>query len=611
MASNNDYDSDLAGDTLTATKAKQRQTSFDQTNLPAQYQPPAAAPVAPAPAPTTAPGPIGRVAQQLPANPAQPAMSLESLRPTSIGDGRSAIYAGVGANGEASFSNTPSSVNSLSTNFTAPNQAPDQRLSALPGLAQSGSVQQQTARQYPTSLADLSPGGRLAVAASQPQQASALTDALPGYTATPAPLSPAAQQQASLGDAWRGGSSSGPGFAALGSAANMGDGVGTFSQANQGAAALAMGRFQKAADLRQGYKDQDRLENVLAAQTRDRNFNVVRDSTQPLTRKDMAFDLGRALTTENLGDAVKSAQGVIAGRQEARGNEQQLQRTARLEDLMKTASAPDAGPDDLNRYLAAADPKGYQKSQLDAPQREATLAETQARTKSYEARAARDSRNIKGLPAGLQKFEDDDVEAIGTTKTINGALDSINTKIADGSLPLGIIDNTVSATRNALGASDEASANYASFQATLEKLRNDSLRLNKGTQTNDDAVRAWNELITNIKDPKIVQQRIKEITGYNNAASEVKSSLINNRRKNQGLDDLNIDEVLGRGQPKQQPNQQDAPQQSQDSQQPQQPQQGLAQPRSPVYSISTDDQFARLPSGADFIDPQGNHRRKP
>lgn len=355
MASNNDYDSDLAGDTLTATKAKQRQTSFDQTNLPAQYQPPAAAPVAPAPAPTAAPGPIGRVAQQLPANPAQPAMSLESLRPTSIGDGRSAIYAGVGANGEASFSNTPSSVNSLSTNFTAPNQAPDQRLSALPGLTSVGGAQQ-PAWQSPTSLADLSPGGRTAVAASQPQRPVALTDALPGYTATPAPLSPAAQQQASLGDAWRGGSSSGPGFASLGSAANLGDGVGTFSQANQGDAALAMGRFQKAADLRDGFKAKDQLQEAQAAQTRDRNFTVVRDSEAPLTRRELKFDQDRANTTQGLANAVTGGENAINSQRQGVAADQQQRQASRLEDAFVIATAPGATNEQKQHYRSLSDP---------------------------------------------------------------------------------------------------------------------------------------------------------------------------------------------------------------------------------------------------------------
>lgn len=602
MATTTDYDPELAGDVLTAT-AKKKQTSFDQTNLPAQYQQPVATP---APTSTTA-GPVGRAAMQLPATPvtapaptAAPTQSLESLRPTGIGDGRSAIYAGVGANGEASFSNLGSTLNTLSKNFTAPNQASDQRLSSMPGLNPTGGGVQQPAQRYPTSIADLSPAGPSTVNAAQPTQRTAsLTDALPGYTQTPTQSS-VAQPQANLAEAWRGGSSSGPGFAALGSSANMGDGVGTFSQASQGDAALAMGRFQRASDLRQGYKDQDRLDAALAANTRANNTTIVRDSSRPITRADIYRDQQDQAAAQGRLDNITSAQNAINGRQQNRGVEQTLQRNARLEDLMATASSPTATQDDVNRYLAAADPRGYQKSQMDAPQRAATLAETQARTKSYEAKAERDSRNVKGLPAGLQKLEDEDVQAVGSTKTINSALDRVDSQIADGSLVLGPWANAVSATRNAIGASDESSTNYASLLATLEKLRNDTLRLNKGTQTEGDADRAWNELFTNIKDPKIVQQRIKEIKGYNDSAARLSVAKINNRRRNQGLDDLNVDELIsGTQQPS-------APQPS-GAQAPQQQASG----QRPIFTISTADQYARLPSGTDFIDPQGNHRRKP
>jgi len=238
--------------------------------------------------------------------------------------------------------------------------------------------------------------------------------------------------------------------------------------------------------------------------------------------------------------------------------------------------------------------------------KQAQIDQAKARTNLYQTTADKNSRTVKGLPATLQKMEDGDIEAIGSTKTMNDSLDKIHSQISDGTLQLGVVENATSSVMNALGKSDESSANHASFEATLEKLRNESLRLNKGTQTNDDAVRAWNELITNIKDPKIVQQRIKEIAGYNNAASGIKAATINNRRRNQGLDELNVDEVLAGAKQQQPPQSQPQPrQQGAPGQQP------AAQPQGPVYTISTDDQYARLPSGAQYIDPQGNHRSKP
>ncbi len=633
MASNNsDYIGDMQA-TLDARGPKKKQTSFDQTNTPAQYLPPATSPSAPAvTAPSVADGPVSRAAQQLPANPAQPAQSLGDARPTSIGDGRSAIYAGVGTNGEASFSSVPSSLNSLSTNFAAPNLPPDQRLSSLmPDLAQAGNSPARSSGPAFTSLGDISPGGRSIPVPAQPAQSLAdgaqprttgpaytsfdqiipgnssapvqtsrqigsLSDFAPGGLAT-AP-SPAAQQQANLADAWRGGSSSGPGFAALGSSSNMGDGVGGFSQFNTGDAATAQATFQKAADLRDGYKAQDQLKEAVAAQTRDRNFNVVRDSSNPIvSRREQAFDLGRALTTQNLNNAVVGAQGLVdAQRQGVAANQQQRQAN-RLEDALNLATAPNATPEAREAYDRLTDPTGERA--LKRQQQQADIDASKARATKDNSIAESNGRKVRGLPAGLQKLEDDDIESIGSTKTINGSLDRIDSQIADGTLQLGPLANTVSSARNAVGSSDEVSTNYASFLATLEKLRNDSLRLNKGTQTEGDADRAWNELFTNIKDPKIVQQRIKEIRGYNNSAAALNVDKINNRRRNQGLDDIDVNKVFGN---QSQVQQQTAQQQRQAPAQTEQ---------QPVYTISTDDQYARLPSGAQYIDPQGNHRSKP
>jgi hypothetical protein len=390
----------------------------------------------------------------------------------------------------------------------------------------------------------------------------------------------------------------------------MGDGVGTFSQANQGDAQLAMGRFQKAADLRDGYKAQDQLKEAVAAQTRDRNFNVVRDSSNPVvTRREQAFDLGRALTTRNLDNDVVGAQGLVDAQRQGVAAGQQQRQANRLEDAFNLATAPNATPENKQTYDRLTDPTGERA--LKRQQQQADIDASKARATKDNSIAESNGRKVRGLPAGLQKFEDEDIEAIGTSKNVNESLERINSQIADGSLQLSPLSNATSSVRNALGFSDESSTNYASFLATLEKMRNDTLRLNKGTQTEGDAGRAWNELFTNIKDPKIVQQRIKEIAGYNKAASALSVDKLNNRRRNQGLDDVDVGSLFGsQGQTPQQ-----RPQQSQQSppQQRQAPAQTAQQQAvsKPVYQITSDEQFARLPSGADFIDPQGNHRRKP
>jgi hypothetical protein len=385
MASINDYDPDLAGDMVTAM-AKKKQTSFDQTNLPAQYQQPAPTPAIGAPG-----GPVGRAAMQLPATSVTadvpgPAQSLESLRPTGIGDGRSAIYAGVGANGEASFSNLGSTLNTASKNFTAPNQPADQRLSSMPGLGAAGSPEQQPSQRFPTSLSDLSPGGPPALAGAQPpQRAASLTDAMPGYTSSSAAQSPAAQPQANLADAWRSNSSSGPGFAALGSSSNMGDGVGTFSQSNQGDAQLALTRFQRANDLRAGYRAKDKVDLANTRAAQGATIGIVRDSSKPLTRADVAeAQLGQqqqAGLERNAIGAQRSLEDLRTGQAQAGATRQ----NQRLEDAWTASTGPGATDAQRQAYRSMVDP--FNKQGLAQQLTQADIAHTQASTAKLNSEA--------------------------------------------------------------------------------------------------------------------------------------------------------------------------------------------------------------------------------
>lgn len=385
MASINDYDPELAGDMVTAM-AKKKQTSFDQTNLPAQYQQPALTPT-PAPAAGAAAGPVGRAAMQLPATPVTaPAQSLESLRPTGIGDGRSAIYAGVGANGEASFSNLGSTLNTVSKNFTAPNQPADQRLSSMPGLAAAGSPEQQSSQRFPTSLSDLSPSGpSTGNAAQPPQRAASLTDAMPGYTSSSAAQPPAAQPQANLADAWRSGSSSGPGFAALGSSSNMGDGVGTFSQSNQGDAQLALTRFQRANDLRAGYKAEDKVDLANTRAAQGATIGIVRDSSKPLTRADVAeAQLGQQQQVgleRNAVGAQRSLEDLRTGQAQAGATRQ----NQRLEDAWTASTGPGATEAQRQAYRSMIDP--FNKQGLAQQLTQADIAHTQASTAKLTSEA--------------------------------------------------------------------------------------------------------------------------------------------------------------------------------------------------------------------------------
>lgn len=148
--------------------------------------------------------------------------------------------------------------------------------------------------------------------------------------------------------------------------------------------------------------------------------------------------------------------------------------------------------------------------------------------------------SAKPLPAAALKMQSEAVDAINTASGINSQLDSVAKQIEGGKLDFGPVSNAVSGARNWAGMSNEQSRNLASFRSTIEKLRNDSLRLNTGVQTDGDAQRAWNELFTNINDTDLVKQRLIEIQGINKRAEQLQRMRVDQIRGNYNLAPMEI-----------------------------------------------------------------------
>lgn len=138
----------------------------------------------------------------------------------------------------------------------------------------------------------------------------------------------------------------------------------------------------------------------------------------------------------------------------------------------------------------------------------------------------------KPMPAAALKMQQEEVDALSLSQNSKADLGAIRRQIATGQLDLGLFTNWVNRGRNLAGASTPQSRNFATFQASLEKLRNDSLRLNKGVQTEGDAQRAWNEVLANINDPKLVEQRLMEIEAINERAANLRRMNIDEIRRN-------------------------------------------------------------------------------
>lgn len=142
------------------------------------------------------------------------------------------------------------------------------------------------------------------------------------------------------------------------------------------------------------------------------------------------------------------------------------------------------------------------------------------------------------LPPGALKEQNQLLEEIGIASGITSDLGRLHGQLSTGEFSVGPIANKLNAARNAVGMSNDESQKYNTFSTTLERLRNDSLRLNKGVQTEGDAQRAWNELMGSLNDPAVVKKRLLEIQAINQRAVGLKKLQIDTLRHNFGMEGM-------------------------------------------------------------------------
>jgi hypothetical protein len=232
---------------------------------------------------------------------------------------------------------------------------------------------------------------------------------------------------------------------------------------------------------------------------------------------------------------------------------------------------------------------GQTARELDAALQRAQIDASRASADASRSLANQRTAGGAALPPRLQTAEDEDIGAIQTVQSINAQLDAIEGQIDSGELDLGPVNNLISRGMNYAGASNEGSINFATMMSTLEKMRNDSLILNKGVQTEGDAVRAWNALIANVNDPDVVKAQIARIKKLNEIAAAQKEQLINVRRTRNNAPPFDPSQIAlpgGGGAP--------AP---------------AAPSGTPI--VKTQAEFDALPSGTVYVEPDGKRYRKP
>ena len=184
----------------------------------------------------------------------------------------------------------------------------------------------------------------------------------------------------------------------------------------------------------------------------------------------------------------------------------------------------------------------------------------QERLEKVKTRAEAD----RPLPAPIQKANTEQRQDLQTSYNIVQDINGLIGQIDDGTLNIGLYSNAANKVKNGLSLSTEESVNFNRFEGFLEKLRNDALRLNTGVQTDGDAERALNEIISNKTDPNVVKARLQDLQtatqrGVEQRLGTFKNFLKENKRQMPTRDELfgTTGSVFSGGQETQQQQQQD------------------------------------------------------
>jgi len=112
------------------------------------------------------------------------------------------------------------------------------------------------------------------------------------------------------------------------------------------------------------------------------------------------------------------------------------------------------------------------------------------KTKNYSDLDPIQESAFKETPSWLGKAEFESFDRIGGARGLVEDTSKYINKFASGQIPVGVIESPYTATKAALGVNDEDVVAYKDFARFKKQLVNESLRLNKGVQTEGDAQRA-------------------------------------------------------------------------------------------------------------------------
>jgi hypothetical protein len=184
--------------------------------------------------------------------------------------------------------------------------------------------------------------------------------------------------------------------------------------------------------------------------------------------------------------------------------------------------------------------------------------------------------NQKPIPTTIQKAEDDDYEAGQAAANLANDANRYLNSIKRGNIPFGLRARAFVGASNIVGSDNPEVIARNDFERFKTQLVNESLRLNKGTQTEGDAVRAAKEL-QGAESAADAGKAIQVLRDLNARKAQDLQSSITRRRSNAKLEAPEVQLDVPKFEP----------------------------------HVFTDADYANLPKGATFVDPKGVRRVKP
>lgn len=131
-----------------------------------------------------------------------------------------------------------------------------------------------------------------------------------------------------------------------------------------------------------------------------------------------------------------------------------------------------------------------------------------------------DQKNVKVLPPSAQKIIGEHTDAAYGNVTLANNLDNVLNTVVSSKIDLSPSKNARLAVMSAAGSSDPEVMTYNTIQEFKKQFTNEKLRLNKGTQTEGDAIRAMDEISKARSSQDLVRSLQNLRTAYSKLAAQ-------------------------------------------------------------------------------------------